>query len=66
MNILVADDSEIYRRALKLYMQEHWSEAVIYEASTMDKVVEDVFDVQWLIDIRCEYGRKWINRGFRE
>lgn len=47
MNILVADDLEIYRIALKLYIHKHWSEAVIYEASNMYEVAEDVFDVQF-------------------
>ncbi|WP_316771550.1 response regulator transcription factor [Pedobacter frigiditerrae] len=47
MNILIADDLKIYRLALKLYIHKHWPEAVVYEASTMHEVVEDVFDVEF-------------------
>ncbi|TCC91739.1 response regulator transcription factor [Pedobacter frigiditerrae] len=47
MNILVADDLEIYRLALKLYIHKHWTDAVVYEASTMFEVAEDVFDVEF-------------------
>jgi DNA-binding NarL/FixJ family response regulator len=47
MTILIADDSEIYRLALKLYIHKHWSEALIYEVSTMFEVVAGVFDVEF-------------------
>lgn len=47
MNILVADDLVTNRLTLKLYIHKHWSEAVIFEASTMYEVAQDVFDVQF-------------------
>jgi len=47
MNILVADDLASNRLALKLYIHNNWSQAVVYEASTMYEVAQDVFDVQF-------------------
>ncbi|RZL51274.1 MAG: response regulator transcription factor [Pedobacter sp.] len=47
MNILIADDIKIYRLAVKSYIHKLWPDAVVYEASNMDAVVEDVFDVEY-------------------
>ncbi|RZL69492.1 MAG: response regulator transcription factor [Pedobacter sp.] len=45
MNILVADDLEIYRLGMKLYLKQIWPLAYIGEAESLHEVINQVFDV---------------------
>lgn len=47
MNILIADDNTIYRLGLKSYLHELWPQAMVYEESSLDSVVRDVFDIDY-------------------
>lgn len=47
MNILIADDLKIYRFALKSYIHKIWPDAIVYEASSLNEVVEGVFDMTY-------------------
>lgn len=59
MNILIADDLKIYRFAVKSYIHKLWPDAVVYEAASLNEVVENVFDVTYdllILDINIPGG----------
>lgn len=47
MNILIADDIEIYRFAIKSYLHRLWPDAIVYEESGLESVIRDVFDIEY-------------------
>lgn len=47
MNILIADDNEVYRFVIKSYIHRLWPEAIVYEESSLESVIRDVFDVEY-------------------
>ena len=47
MNILIADELKAYRLALKSYIHKLWPDAIVYEESSFDAVIKDVFDVEY-------------------
>lgn len=47
MNILIADDLKIHRFNIKAHIHKLWGDTVVYEASSLSEVIEDVFDVEF-------------------
>lgn len=47
MNILIADDNEVYRFVIKSYIHRLWPEAIVYEENSLESVIRDVFDVEY-------------------
>ena len=46
-NILIADDLKIHRFNVKSYIHKLWADAVVYEANSLNEVIEDVFDIEF-------------------